>query len=370
MRAAGTDGDRPLFGLEDLLSRARNELRLGHPVRLTGGNAPNSLILAAELVETRWLDALREAGGGSLDLVLSRQRARTLQIRVYDRDLARIPVEKSMTAAFIAALADPSRDLDHPLRGPFPTRRGGSTADATLALQLVRRAGLLAAALVARTGERLPDPLCHASSVPRDALQAVPRPPSIERIATALMPMPGSEEAQVHLFRERESGEEHLAFELGPLYRVEAPAVRVHSSCYTGDVLGSLRCDCGPQLREGIRRAAEGGGVVIVLQQEGRGIGLANKIRAYALQDLGLDTYEANRRLGFEDDERAFGIAAAILGLLGIRRIRLMTSNPEKAAAIRSCGVDVAEVVPHDMGSNPHNSRYLEAKRRRRGNAV
>ena len=360
-------GGQPLFRRDDLLARARAELRLGLPLRLEGGGTPTALVMAAELVEERWLAALLEAGNGSVDLVISRQRAETLQVRVYDGVLARIPLEKDATARAVAALADPSRDLDHPLRGPFPSRRGGNAEDAARALQLMRRAGLLAAALVAVVPDSAAKTWRPAARLPRNVLASAASPPVIERVASARMPVLQSEDAHVHLFRERDSGDEHLAFELGPPGGTEAPLVRVHSSCYTGDVLGSLRCDCGPQLREAIGRAAREGGLVMVLQQEGRGIGLANKIRAYALQDQGFDTYEANRRLGFGEDERNFGVAAEIMRSLGFLRVRLMTGNPEKAAAIRAHGIEVAEILPHSFGENPHNARYLEAKRRRGG---
>ncbi len=356
---------KPTFGPEDLLARARAELRLGFPVRLEGGKTPDTVMLAAELVEERWLEALREAAEGEPDLVLSRYRAETLRIRVYDGCLARVPVEPGTTAPAIAALADPSRDLDFPMRGPFAARRGGNARDAMLALNLVSKARLLPAVLVASAQDGSTDILQDAMRLPREALLSGAPSPVVDRVASTRMPVRGWEDARVYLFRERDSGDEHLAFELGPLREAEAPAVRVHSSCYTGDVLGSLRCDCGPQLHEAIDRAAREGGIVIVLQQEGRGIGLANKIRAYALQDQGFDTYEANRRLGFDEDERTFEVAAAMIRTLGFGRIRLMTSNPEKAAAIRDCGIEVVEVLPHSFGANPHNVRYLEAKRQR-----
>ena len=356
----------PLIGRKDLVARARAELRLGFPVCLTGGGIPTAIVMAAELAEERWLDAFREVGGGNVDLVISRQRAATLQVRVYDGDLARIPVERDASASAVAALADPSRDLAHPLRGPFPSRRGGNATDAALALDLVRRAGLLAAALVAETSGAPANLLGSLAGLPRDVLEEPAGPPVLERIASVRMPVMQTEDVLVHLFRERDSGEEHLALEIGPLRTEGTPLVRVHSSCYTGDVLGSLRCDCGPQLREAISRAAKEGGLVIVLQQEGRGIGLANKIRAYALQDQGFDTYEANKRLGFGEDEREFWVAAEILRVLGLGPVRLMTSNPDKAALMRAQGVEIAEILPHSFGENPHNTRYLEAKRIRR----
>jgi GTP cyclohydrolase II len=133
-------------------------------------------------------------------------------------------------------------------------------------------------------------------------------------------------------------------------------------------VFGSLKCDCGPQLREALRIIArEGGGVLLYLRQEGRGIGLANKLRAYALQDRGLDTVEANARLGFADDERDYGHAAAMLRALGIGAVRLLTNNPKKVEGLEAAGIEVTERVPHHMPANPHNADYLATKRKKSG---
>jgi GTP cyclohydrolase II len=142
----------------------------------------------------------------------------------------------------------------------------------------------------------------------------------------------------------------------------------LHSECLTGDVFGSLKCDCGPQLCEALRIIGEaGGGILLYLRQEGRGIGLANKLRAYALQDRGLDTVDANRRLGFADDERDYGHAAAMLRALGVERVRLLTNNPAKVAGLKAAGIVVSERVAHHMPVNPHNADYLATKKRRSG---
>ena len=146
------------------------------------------------------------------------------------------------------------------------------------------------------------------------------------------------------------------------------PLVRLHSECLTGDVFGSLKCDCGPQLKEALRIIGEaGGGVLLYLRQEGRGIGLANKLRAYALQDRGLDTVDANRRLGFADDERDYGMAAAMLRALGIDQVRLLTNNPAKVAGLEREGIEVVERVAHHMPTNPHNADYLATKKKTSG---
>ena len=174
-------------------------------------------------------------------------------------------------------------------------------------------------------------------------------------------------ETQIVAFRGTDDGAEHVALVVGA-FGGKPPLVRLHSECLTGDVFGSLKCDCGPQLREALRIiGAEGGGVLLYLRQEGRGIGLANKLRAYALQDRGLDTVDANRRLGFADDERDYGHAAAMLRALGIEQVRLLTNNPAKVEGLEVAGVAVAERVAHHMPANPHNADYLATKRKRSG---
>lgn len=151
----------------------------------------------------------------------------------------------------------------------------------------------------------------------------------------------------------------------------EAVLTRLHSACLTGDVLGSLKCDCGPQLRAAITAVADAGsGIILYLQQEGRGIGLLNKLRAYQLQDQGFDTVDANLRLGFEVDEREFGLAARMLDLLGFASVRLMTNNPEKVAGLEAAGVRVAERVPLQVGKGDHNAAYLATKRDRTGHLL
>ena len=174
-------------------------------------------------------------------------------------------------------------------------------------------------------------------------------------------------DTQIVAFRASDDGQEHVALVIGA-FGGAPPLVRLHSECLTGDVFGSLKCDCGPQLKEALRIiGASGGGVLLYLRQEGRGIGLANKLRAYALQDRGLDTVEANRRLGFADDERDYAHAAAMLRALGIDRVRLLTNNPAKVAGLEAAGIAVVERVPHHMPANPHNADYLATKRKKSG---
>jgi GTP cyclohydrolase II len=169
-------------------------------------------------------------------------------------------------------------------------------------------------------------------------------------------------EADVYTFTGLVDGREHLALGLGVHRGVEVPLVRPHSECLTGDVFGSARCDCGPQLRESVERIADAGGYLLYLRQEGRGIGLYAKLDSYALQDMGLDTYAANRALGHADDERDYAAAAQMLAALGVERLDLLTNNPDKPAQLGALGVDVRAVRPTGVFASAHNLRYLEAK--------
>lgn len=174
---------------------------------------------------------------------------------------------------------------------------------------------------------------------------------------------------KISVFAEEATAKEHFTASLGT--PGDCPLVRLHSECFTGDIVGSSRCDCGPQLNAALAlMQQEGGGVLLYLRQEGRGIGLSNKVWAYTLQDLGEDTVDANTRLGFRPDERDFTIAARILAGIGIRRIRLLTNNPAKVAQLEEAGIEVVERVPLVVTPTPENSRYLSTKRGRLGHLL
>jgi len=190
----------------------------------------------------------------------------------------------------------------------------------------------------------------------------------VQLISRARVPLADAVDCEIALFRDEHGLAEHVAVIIGKPDQQNAVPVRLHSACLTGDLLGSLRCDCGEQLRTAVQRIATlGGGVLLYLDQEGRGIGLPNKLRAYVLQDEGLDTVDADRHLGFLADERSYEVAAALLTELGIKRIRLLTNNPQKISALRDHGIEVAGRVPLVTTSNSHNERYLRAKTERAG---
>jgi GTP cyclohydrolase II len=190
----------------------------------------------------------------------------------------------------------------------------------------------------------------------------------LRRVGSARVPLEAAEATEIIAFRPSDGGKEHLAIVIGSLDTEQPVLIRLHSECFTGDLLGSLRCDCGDQLRGAIEQIAKSGsGVLLYLAQEGRGIGLINKLRAYRLQDAGADTLEANLQLGFGADERVYQPAAEMLRQLGIQSVRLLTNNPEKVLGLEHCGIAVVERVPHAFPSNDHNARYLSTKATRFG---
>lgn len=337
------------------LEAAIAALRGGRSVRV-GGLA----VLSVETASDAML-ALADPGA-TANVLISGQRGATLGLgnQLEAAGSAPIALARSdwLDAATVRALADPGRDLDRFLAGPLVAMPDDHPSEAKAALRLARLAGLLPALWLVGESQ-----LSAAEVMPDDIFQ----PATAEIAARARLPVEGIGEAQMVAFREPATGAEHVALLIGAPAGAP-PLVRLHSECLTGDVFGSLKCDCGPQLKEALRLIAEsGGGILLYLRQEGRGIGLTNKIRAYALQDRGLDTVDANRRLGFADDERDYATAAAMLRALGTDRVRLLTNNPAKVAGLEAEGIVVVERVAHHLPVNPHNADYIETKRRRSG---
>lgn len=267
------------------------------------------------------------------------------------------------------AIADPALDLVHPMKGPFAAEHIDDGEAARTAMELARLAGILPAFLVS------PEPVGEAQQVTPADLAAWKETGNLVIASRARLPVAAAEDAEIVAFRALDDLREHVALVIGTQDGDRAPLVRLHSECLTGDILGSLKCDCGPQLDAALRAMAEeaangGWGVLLYLRQEGRGIGLVNKLRAYQLQDQGFDTVDANNRLGLPTEARDFPVAARMLGLLGVHAIRLMTNNPAKVAALEGVGVTVAERVPHKLPPNPHNARYLDTKRDRTGHIL
>jgi GTP cyclohydrolase II len=349
-----------LTGRRDL-ARAVDALRRGWPVTIDGIG-----YLAVETADEAGLaafDAVRPA-----DLLVSGQRAATLKLANQREAVPTGPVRIARThwigLAEAIAIADPALDLQSPLKCPFRTVAVEEESSAAAAIVLSRRAGLLPALFVGGASDADSVAL-RASDVEGSAST-----PSLAVASRAKLPTDSAEQGEIIAFRSQEDAAEHVALLIGSP-NGKPPLVRLHSECLTGDVLGSLKCDCGPQLNGAMAAIAESGwGILLYLRQEGRGIGLVNKLRAYALQDQGFDTVDANLRLGFDDDERDFGVAAAMLKLLGQDKVRLLTNNPRKAEGLGGAGIEVVEQVPLKVGANPHNRHYLETKRDRSGHKL
>jgi GTP cyclohydrolase II len=306
--------------------------------------------------------------------LISAARATTLKL-ANQREAANAHAPVLIRAAepldLVAArpIADPALDLVAPLKGPFVAEHLDWPEEAAAAMELARIAGILPAFLVA------PAPAGEPVRLEVADLAAFLDPAHLTIATRSRLPVAAAEDAEIVVFRSPDDTREHVALIVGGQSSDNVPLVRLHSECLTGDLLGSLRCDCGPQLSGALAAMAEeasrgGWGVLLYLRQEGRGIGLVNKLRAYRLQDQGFDTLEANRRLGLPEEARDFPVAARMLDLLGVRAVRLLTNNPAKVAALEAAGMTVAERVPHQLPANPHNARYLATKRDRAGHLL
>jgi GTP cyclohydrolase II len=344
----------------EAVERAIAALRTGRAVRIEG---PEPLtILSIETATPQLLDLLDPEA--KAPLLLSGPRAAVLSL-ANEREAAdpHQPVlvarEPWLDSGAALTLVDPAQDFARAPVGPLRPLRLRAADAAEAGLALARAAGLLPALWLIE-GEA-------ANSVRLDQLTSEALRPEVTLLARARLPLEDMPETQIFAFRGSDDGQDHVALLVGA-FGGRPPLIRLHSECLTGDVFGSLKCDCGPQLKEALRLiASAGGGVLLYLRQEGRGIGLANKLRAYGLQDRGLDTVDANLRLGFADDERDYAHAAAILRKLGIEEVRLLTNNPRKLEALEREGIKVAERVAHHMPANPHNADYLAVKKAKSG---
>jgi GTP cyclohydrolase II len=352
--------------------RAAAELRRGIPVLLTG-DAP-LILLAAETAGPRGLAELRALAAEPAVLLLAPIRAAAVLHRPLEPGLPAVALHLNselLAPGPLRVLADPTVEELLPAQ-PEPAPVPGL---ALPALSLAKLGRLLPAVLAAPVG---PDAAAEVGrlglfSVPAADLLDYPMAAAagLRQVASARVPLPNAPDSRVIAFRTEGSAIEHLAIVVGHPEKTAEPLVRIHSECFTGDLLGSLRCDCGPQLRGAIARMAEeGAGVLLYLAQEGRNIGLVNKLRAYTLQDRGLDTLDANRALGWGADERNFLIAATMLEALGVPRIRLLTNNPDKIAALAACGVEVVGREAHAFAPNGENDHYLATKAERFGHLL
>jgi GTP cyclohydrolase II len=365
--------------------RAVSELRRGTPVLISAGGEALALV-PAETVGAGGLSDLAAAALAPPVLLLSAVRAAAVLSRPVSAALPVDPVAEAVPVALrlpptllapesLRRLADPvAEDLlpEIPQIVPAPAF---AQVLSPAAIALAKIARLLPAVVAAPASEAAATRLGLLSVSVEDVLAyPLSAATSLTQVAEAEVPLADAPDARIIAFRAADGGIEHLAILIGrpEAQKAGTPLCRVHSECFTGDLLGSLRCDCGPQLRGAIARMAaeEGGGVLLYLAQEGRGIGLVNKLRAYTLQDSGLDTLDANRALGYGADERSFLVAATMLEALGIPRVRLLTNNPDKVAGLTACGITVEGRVSHLFAANGVNDVYLATKKRRFGHLM
>jgi GTP cyclohydrolase II len=356
------------------LDRMQTEFRRGRPVVLEAAD-PTAPAMMLAAVET--LSAARLPGwvltAGTPRLLLSAERLRAIgwaQVSGAHSLLLDVPITVERVqrlAAVLPGAATLAEAVD--LVG---TRPAGAALEGVL--RLTKRARLIPALLTfelhdaALPGLRQTEVLrVYQTDLIASAGSEAGAAAELIRVSDALMPIAACDNCMLVLFREPDGDAEHVAIVIGqPDLSLPVP-VRMHSACLTGDLLGSRRCDCGDQLRLGVARLAETGGVLLYLSQEGRGTGLGNKLRAYRLQDAGLDTIDADRYLGFCADERDFGPAVAMLKQLGISRIRLLTNNPHKIDFLRRAGLEVTDRVALVAPVNPFNARYVQTKHERAG---
>lgn len=363
------------------VERAIAELRRGGQVLVRNRVRESAgILMAAEMVTPASLPGLTRAAGSRPTLVLTARRAAALKPGQHVGSVESLALPAEADPDFVRRLADPTAGPAPALSRAVAILPEPEDGLAASALALVKQARLIPAALLARlahadteritaTAEAADLVLIEAEEIAAYPALAAAR---LTLAAEARVPLADVEEARLAAFRPPDGGVEHIAILIGkPEAEIAAGRpvlVRLHSQCFTGDLLGSLRCDCGDQLRGAIRAMAEHGtGILLYLAQEGRDIGLVNKLRAYQLQDLGLDTVDANEHLGFDADERAFAPAAEMLRQLGATRVRLLTNNPEKVEGLVRHGIEVTERVAHSFPSNSHNEAYLKTKAKRSG---
>jgi GTP cyclohydrolase II len=361
-----------------VVDRAAGDLRRGGFVVLEGGRGV-ALTQAAETVTEDSLATLRQLANGHASLALTGPRACALELAGSGSGVVTLPLDRATDAETVRWLVDPTYPRPAELPDGIALRRGADGGYAAAAVTLSKHAQLLPAALTATL------PPGQVAAIERFATErqllrveasaiidyAWLAATTLRPVTEAKVPLEGAEDARVIGFRPADGSAEQFAIVIGAPAAHQPALCRVHSECFTGDLLGSLRCDCGPQLRQALElMGAAGHGILIYLAHEGRGIGLINKLRAYQLQDAGLDTFDANQQLGFEPDERSYRAAAVMLRHLDIERVRLLTNNPAKVEALSREGIDVVERVPHAIAPTRHNHTYLTAKARRSGHLL
>ncbi len=360
------------------VGRAVSDLRRGDFVVIEAEHE-TALAQAAEKVTADSLAMLGRLAPDLPSLALTAERARVLSVEAARSPVVTLPLAKTIDVRTVRSLADPTYpEADLPT-DPAAWQAADHGSCASAAVRLSKLAQLLPAALTARLPRSSFDQikaLADERSFLRVEANAIVDYPALaaetlQPVSEARVPLAGAENARLVGFRPADGGMEQFAIVIGEPAAHQPALCRLHGACFTGDLLGSLRCDCGPQLQRALQLMGKvGHGVLLYLAHEGRGIGLINKLRAYRLQDAGLDTVDANLHLGFEPDERSFRAAAIMLRHLGIGKVRLLTNNPSKVDALVMDGIEVSERIPHAMPTTAHNRSYLATKARRSGHLL
>ncbi|NKB43153.1 MAG: GTP cyclohydrolase II [Alphaproteobacteria bacterium] len=368
-----TDSDIELVAVLETVDRAVAELRRGSAVVvISDGEA--LLVRPAETVDAGPLPFFGRQDLDDISVAVTGRRAAILGLADPTAPAVVLQQKDGFSPSAIRALIDPKADNQGPVPPTGVTgQMAGESSAAYTAVRLTKIARLLPAVVIATITAN--DAVAWAAANGRTVVSA-PAVLAYDRlqadtlvpVSEARVPLAGCENTKIIAFRPRDGGVEHLAIIIGEPDTSAPVLTRLHSECFTGDLLGSLKCDCGDQLRGAVTAIAEnGGGVLLYLAQEGRGIGLVNKLRAYELQEKGFDTVDANEQLGFDDDERIYLPAVQMLTRLGVSQVKLLTNNPAKVGALARHGVAVTERVAHVFPSNQHNWSYLDTKAKRSG---
>ncbi|NVJ91323.1 MAG: GTP cyclohydrolase II [Methylocystaceae bacterium] len=354
------------------VDRAISDIRRGQIVIIDGEEGALTLTLAAEGATKSAIQRLKSLSHNQPHLILSAKRVQTLGLGQFKNQAVCVEMGKALRPDLIEGLVNPLASVSKNDFFDIPFIDAPLRSGENAAIGLTKLARLIPAAITVRLeNNKRPQDLNqwlkdnHLLYLKTDDIfgyeEAAAR--SLRAVSDAQVPLADAPNTKIVAFRPSDGGIEHLAIIIGEPDPREPVLIRIHSECFTGDLVGSLRCDCGDQLRGAIKTIAErGSGILLYLAQEGRGIGLVNKLRAYKLQDSGVDTFDANEQLGFDADERIYLPAAQILSHLGINQVRLMTNNPEKVSVLQSCNVDVVERVEHAFPTNKHNEPYIFAK--------
>jgi GTP cyclohydrolase II len=360
-------GDPALVAVD----RALGELRRGRAIVLRDVTGKSwRLVVPLETAESALVAHVLQLHGAAL--VVTGERAAALSVPCESDEVLQLTLPAGLVAQQVHELgAHWEADGWRVALGGMVPRAVCADDLCIAAVQLAKSAQLLPALLVSGVQAGVAPVSVQAVGIDQIARYTQPTEQDLVRVSEARVPLREEESSRLVLFRDRRDASEHVAVIVGNPDAQGIVPVRAHSSCFTGDLLGSLRCDCGEQLQTAVKRLhEEGGGVLLYLAQEGRGIGLANKLRAYQLQDDGLDTVDADRHLGFSADERSYAIAAAMLRQLGFTRIRLLTNSPHKLRELRARGIDVQEMESLLAPPNVHNERYIRTKRERAGHLI